>query len=372
MTDLDRTKKRILVICPHRENLAPGQRLKYEQYFPHWRANGYEVVVSPFMSRRFQSIVYQPGRFVEKAFWTLWGYLVRIRDFFRLPFYDGAYVFLWVTPFGWPLFEWCYARVLKRLIYDIDDMVFLGHASDANRFVRVLRGRDKMVCLMKRADHVIVCTPRLEEFVRKHNTQTTDISSTINTDAYLPVNPYSNDRTLTLGWSGSHSTVKYLHLLDQVLRDLSGDLEFRLKVIGASDFDIEGVKVSAQDWNEATEVEDLQGIDIGLYPLPIEEWVLGKSGLKALQYMALGIPTIATRVGANTRIIRDGENGFLVNDPEEWKAAISKLARDTELRRKIGAKATKTVVDHFSVRANQSAYLKVLDTVLAETPRAMA
>ena len=91
---MERTKKRILVICPNRENVAPGQRLKYEQYFPHWRANGYEVVVSPFMSRRFQSIVYQPGRFLEKAFWTLWGYLVRIRDFFRLPFYDGAYVFL--------------------------------------------------------------------------------------------------------------------------------------------------------------------------------------------------------------------------------------------------------------------------------------
>ena len=222
-----------------------------------------------------------------------------------------------------------------------------------------------MVCLMKRADHVIVCTPHLEEFVRKHNTQTTDISSTINTDVYLPANPYSNDRTLTLGWSGSHSTVKYLHLLDQVLRDLSGELEFRLKVIGAPDFDIDGVDVSAQDWNEASEVEDLQEIDIGLYPLPIEEWVLGKSGLKALQYMALGIPTIATRVGANPRIIRDGENGFLVNDPEEWRAAISRLARDTGLRRRIGAEGTKTVVDHFSVRANQGAYLRVLDTVFA-------
>ena len=89
--------------------------------------------------------------------------------------------------------------------------------------------------------------------------------------------------------------------------------------------------------------------------------------------MALGIPTIATRVGANTRIIRDSENGFLVNDPEEWKAAISKLARDTELRRRIGAEATKTVVDHFSVPSQSECLLEgCWNTVFAETPRAMA
>ena len=95
----------LLVICPHRENTAPSQRLKYEQYFDHWRGNGYEVVVSPFMTRRFQSIVYQPGRILEKVFWVGWGYLRRIRDLLRLPFYQGAYVHLWVTPFGPPPFR---------------------------------------------------------------------------------------------------------------------------------------------------------------------------------------------------------------------------------------------------------------------------
>ena len=79
-------KKRILVVCPYPENSAPGQRLKYEQYFDDWRANGFEVVVSPFMTPRFQSIVYQRGRFLEKAFWVLVGYLIRVRDLVRLPF----------------------------------------------------------------------------------------------------------------------------------------------------------------------------------------------------------------------------------------------------------------------------------------------
>ena len=355
--------KRILVVCPHPENVAPGQRLKYEQYFGHWRAHGYEVVVSPFMSRRFQRIVYQPGRLLEKVFWTLWGYLRRIRDLLRAPFYDGAYIFLWVTPFGPPVFEWLYHLALRRFVYDIDDMVFLGHASSANRFVKILKGRQKMVYLMRKAEHVIVCTPTLEEFVKRHNNCTTDISSTIDTDTYIPANPYANDRLLTLGWSGSLSTAKYLHLLDQVLLDLSEEIDFRLKVIGDPDFEIEGLEVIATAWNESAEVKELQDIDIGLYPLPDDDWVLGKSGLKALQYMALGIPTVATRIGANTRIIRDGENGVLVNDSAEWKATILELAADPELRRRVGLEAARTVVERFSVRANQEVYLKVLDGV---------
>ena len=358
--------RRLLVVCPHPENVAPGQRLKYEQYFDHWRANGYDVVVSPFMTRRFQSIVYQPGRILEKVLWVGWGYLRRIRDFLRLPFYDGAYIFLWVTPLGLPFFKGLFAAAGKRFVYDIDDMVFLGHSSEANRFIQVLKGRRKMPFLMGRADHVIVCTPYLKAFVQRHNPKTTDISSTIDTDSYVPVNPYTNDRRLTVGWSGSHSTAKYLHLLDDVLKEMAGEIDFRLKVIGDPGFSMDAVEVDAQEWSEATEVQDLQEIDIGLYPLPDEEWVLGKSGLKALQYMALGIPTVATRVGANSRIIRDGENGFLVVDQEGWKNRLRELASTPDLRRQIGERATRTVSERFSVHANQDAYLGVLDGVFGE------
>ena len=358
--------KRLLVVCPHPENVAPGQRLKYEQYFDHWRANGYEVVVSPFMTRRFQAIIYQPGRILEKVFWVGWGYLRRIRDLFRLPFYDGAYIFLWVTPLGIPLFEGLFSFAARHFVYDIDDMVFLGHSSEANRFIQVLKGRRKMAFLMRRADHVIVCTPHLETFVQRYNPKTTDISSTIDTDRYVPVNPYSNDGRLTLGWSGSHSTAKYLHLLDDVLKEIGREIDFRLKVIGDPSFSMDGVEVDAQEWREPTEVRDLQEIDIGLYPLPDEEWVLGKSGLKALQYIALGIPTVATRIGANSRIIQDGENGFLVSDQEEWRNRLLSLASDPELRRRVGDRANRTVSERFSVRANRDAYLGVLEGVFGE------
>lgn len=357
--------KRILVICPHPEGVAPGQRLKYEQYFDDWRAHGYEVVVSPFMSDRLQSIVYRRGRVLEKAFWVAVGYLRRVRDLFRLPYYDGAYVFLWVTPFGPPIFERLVRWAAKRMLYDIDDLVFLGHSSAANRWIEVLKGRRKMLYLMGAAEHVIVCTPHLDDFVRQYNRRTTDISSTIDTERYRPSNPYSNEGDLTLGWSGSHSTAPYLHLLDDVLRELSEEVGVRLRVIGDPAFDIEGVEVEAMAWSEPTEVGDLSAIDIGLYPLPDEEWVLGKSGLKALQYMALGIPVVATDIGAARRIIEHGTNGFLVGTDEEWVRTIRRLAEDPELRRRVGEAGRRTVEERFSVRGTAPAYRNVLGAVFA-------
>ena len=141
--------------------------------------------------------------------------------------------------------------VARSLVYDIDDLVFLGHSSAANRFIEVLKGRRKMTFLMRKADHVIVCTPHLEAFVQQHNPKTTDISSTIDTDRYVPVNPYSNDPRLTLGWSGSHSTAEYLHLLDGVLREVAEKIDFRLKVIGDPRFRMDGIEVDAMSPKEA-------------------------------------------------------------------------------------------------------------------------
>jgi len=155
-----------------------------------------------------------------------------------------------------------------------------------------------------------------------------------------------------------------LGLLTDVLRDLARHRRFRLLVIGAPDVRIDGVNVTAIPWAEPTEVADLQQIDIGLYPLPFEEFALGKSGLKALQYMALGIPTVATAFGANFRVIEDGVSGFLVRTAAEWTEKLLLLMGDPDLRRRIGRAARERVVRHYSVRANRDTYLGILQQVV--------
>jgi len=363
-------KRRLLIICPHPENTVPGQRLKYEQYFEHFRQNNIEVQVRPFISPRFQQMVYQKGRFLEKSFWTLWGYWKRFFLFFSLRRYDAVYVFLWVTPFGFTFFEWLYSVFSKKMIYDIDDLVYLADAkSNVNRIIASLKGRKKPIYLMKHADHVITCTPYLDQFVRQYNQHTTDISSTINTDRYRPRTSYAiGNRKIVLGWSGSHSTSKYLRLLEPVFLKLKQKgLSFRVIVMGDENFSMEGIDMEALPWKDTYEVEVIERFDIGLYPLPDEPWVYGKSGLKALQYMAIGIPTVAAAIGTNFRIIKNEETGFLVKDENEWVDRILQLASSEELRRRIGIAAAKEVEDHYSINANKDVYLSIIDQVTSHS-----
>ena len=358
----------MIVICPHPENMAPGQRLKYEQYFDYFRENNIAITVQPFMSVRFQKIVYKKGNFPEKIFWTIYGYIKRFFLIFSLRKYDLTYIFLWVTPFGPPFFEWIYTTISRKVIYDIDDLVYLPESkSNANKLVAGLKGRRKPIFLMCKADHVITCTPYLDSFVRQYNPKTTDISSTINTGKYRSVKNYSIDnRKIILGWSGSHSTSKYLYLLDAVFRKLMNEgCDFKLLVMGDESFKIEGIDVEALPWKESYEADVIRRFDIGLYPLPDEQWVYGKSGLKALQYMAAGVPTIATAIGANFRIIENGVNGFLVKTTEEWISCIRRLSKDKELRIQIGEKGMETVENRFSINANKEIYLSILHKVLA-------
>lgn len=360
------SKKKILFLSPYPVNKAPSQRLKYEQYFKAMEAHGFEVETSSFVSLKFWNIIYKKGFVVKKVIYTISGYIRRTSDLFKLKKYDIVYIHLWVTPFGFPIYEKLVRFLSKKIIYDIDDMIFLGHSSEANRLLENLKGKNKMITLMKDANHIITCTPTLDNFVRQYNLNTTDISSTIDTEKYKPKVHKTSEKTV-LGWSGSHSTSKYVKLLEPIFLELiEKNYNFEVMVIGDENFKFnsDSIPLKSISWNLETEVLDLKKIDIGLYPLPNEKWVLGKSGLKALQYMSLGIPTVATKIGANTRIIKHQINGYLVNENAQWINCIEKLIKNAELRNKIGLNAVETVEKNFSIKSSTKTYLDVLRGVL--------
>lgn len=363
-------KRKIFVICPFPQDVAAGQRLKYEQYFDHWCENGYDITVSSFMDMPMWKIVYTPGNYAAKVFGTLRGYFRRIRDIFRIGRYDLVYVFMWVTPIGTSFFERLVRALSKRLIYDIEDNALIEKSSEINPFIKIVKSTGKTKYLIKTADHVITSSPFLNDYCLGINKKKacTYISSSVDTDRFLPINTYSNERKVTIGWTGTFSSKRYLDTLRNVFLELKKRRDFRLRVIGNFQYDFPGIDLEVIPWTKEKEIEDLQGIDIGVYPLVQNNWVLSKSGLKAIQYMAFGLPTVATNVGTTPRIIRQMENGWLVKTDEEWVDALETLINNPDLRRKIGEAARITVLENYSTHVIKSLYLSILnkmeDTIL--------
>ncbi len=360
----------MLVLCPHPLGVAAGQRLKFEQYYADWREHGWEVVPSPYMDLKLWSVLHKPGHAPAMIVGALKGLARRVADLLRIHRFDLVYCFMYVTPVGTTLFERLARTFSRRLIYDIEDHLLVGYGVKIdfpNPLLRMLKGSGKARFLIRRADHVITSSPFLNETCMLINQKKacTYISSSVDTDRFLPVNRYTNDVTPTIGWTGTFSTRVYLDLLRPVFQELARRRRFRLRVIGNFDYELEGVDLEVIRWTAEREVQDLRAIDIGVYPLPLVEWVSGKSGLKAIQYMAFGIPCVATNVGTTPMLIRDGENGVLVRSEEEWLSALERLLDDPDLRRRLGQLARKDAVQRYSTRAVAEDYRRVIDQVMA-------
>jgi glycosyltransferase involved in cell wall biosynthesis len=360
--------KRLLVICPYPEGVAAGQRLKYEQYFDDWRAAGWDITVANYMDMALWNVIWDKGHAFTKALGVFKGHLRRLRDLFRIARYDLVYLHMWATPFGTTLFERLIRWRAKALVYDIEDNVVIGNAtaSDQGMLRRLLKGPGKARYLIRTADHVITSSPFLNDVCLGLNRKKacTYISSSVDTDRFQPATPYSNDRQVVIGWTGTFSSRPYLDLLRGVFQRLARKHDFRLRVIGNFDYQLPGVELEVIRWNAAQEVEQLQALDIGVYPLPVDDWVMGKSGLKAIQYMAFALPCVATNVGNTPNIIRNGENGMLVTSEDDWEAALARLLDGPDLRRKLGEAARIDAEAKYSVRAVAAQYRAALENAV--------
>ncbi len=359
----------MLVLCPYPEGVAAGQRLKYEPYIDDWRADGWEVEVAPFMDARLWQAAWEPGRLPDKVLGTLRGYGRRLASLLRLGRHDLAYVFMWATPIGPPIFERIVRRQVPRLIYDLEDNLLIGQglprAADPNALARLVKGAAKPSYLVRAADHVITSSAPLAAHVQalRGDGAATYITASVDTDRFRPAQRPDGD-ILTIGWTGTFSSRIYLDMLREVFRELARRIPYRLRVIGNFDYSLPGVDLEVVRWSAEREVDDMQAIDIGVYPLPDDPWVAGKSGLKAIQYMAFGLPVVASRAGFTPEIVADGETGILVSTPEEWLCALERLLRDPGLRQRLGHAGRRRAVERFSRDAVRGQYRAVINSVV--------
>lgn len=287
------------------------------------------------------------------------GFLRRFNILASVIDYDIVFIHRELAPLGPPLFEWVIAKLFrKKIVYDFDDAIWLTDVKGEAWLPKILRSRSKVKSIIRWSYTISCGNEFLCNYARQFNTRVKYNPTTIDTTYHRPIEQSKKVNELIIGWTGSHSTLKYLDSIVPVIKHLGKkypDLVFM--VIANKKPDIEVSNLSFITWNEKSEIEDLSKIDIGIMPLPDDEWSKGKCGFKLLQYMALEKPSVASPVGVNTTIITNGKDGLICQSPNEWIAALEKLIVDPQLRTRLGKEGRRKVEDSYSVLSNTANFL---------------
>lgn len=351
---------KVLFLVPYPLGEAPSQRFRFEQYLDLLQSRGIQYVIQPFLSNSNWRVFYHEGNYYRKAAALLTGFLRRIRAIAIARRFDFIFIHREAAPVGPPLVEWFLVVILrKKVIYDFDDAIWMTDRQDESFLSRLVKWRSKVGRICAWSYKVSCGNFFLCSYALKFNRAVVFNPTTLDTSSiHLPSRKVSSDNSVVIGWTGSHSTLKYLRSVETVLKKLTAEYpEVTVRIIADRQIDLDITRLEFTLWRKETEIEDLNQIDIGIMPLPDDEWSKGKCGFKALQYMALEIPAVASAVGANLSIIEHGVNGYLVTTRDEWLKYLKVLIENPELRRKLGAGGRQTVNQGFSVSANSTRFL---------------
>ncbi len=351
---------KILLLSRYSRNGA-STRLRTLQYIPHLESRGFEIDVSPLFSEKYLE-AFNSGR--PRLAEAGKCYLKRSLALLKVKKYD----LLWIEK---ELFSYLPALPERFLslsgvpyVADYDDAIF--HRYDCHRLypVRLLLGR-KIDAVMAGARAVIAGNSYLAERAVKAGARRVEIVPTV-VDAERYVVKEKSTGPVTIGWIGSRTTTPYFSGIVPVIREAVQEssqaaVKTVIAAVGAYRDYLPHNDVMVFPWSEETEVSEIGKFDIGVMPLPDSSWERGKCGYKLIQYMACGLPVVASPVGVNRDIVKNGINGYLAETPEEWKKALSILIKDKELRIRMGKEGRKLVEEKYSLSVQAPVIEKILE-----------
>ena len=332
---------------------AAATRYRLEQFIVPLAERGITLEVRPFLDSSLFASLYRRERMARNATGLTAAALRRFGDVARARKADVILVQREAMMFGPPMIEWLMNRLGKRpMVLDLDDATYVSYTSPTyGRLASRLKWFSKTDDLIRWAK-VVTCGNRtIAEYVSSKGAQARIIPTVVDTERFRPRTAEVERDPPVLGWIGTHSTLQYLETIFPALQELARSYRFRLKIVGAGQREIKvpGVEVESLDWSMEREIEDFQSFDIGLYPIIADKWASGKSGFKAIQYMAVGIPYVVSPVGACTEIGEPGMTHFLASTKDEWTAALGNLLADREMRERMGQAGRRHAVEHYTV-----------------------
>lgn len=351
----------VLLLCAHRPIRSPSQRYRFEQYLPYLKENGFNFTWSFLLNEKDDKTFYGKGKTLSKILIIIKTIFIRLKDVRRFKKFDIIFIQREALFLGTSYFEKKAFKSGAKVIFDFDDSIWFADTSPENKKWEFIKKPKKFFKSITYSQTVIAGNAYLHSKALPFNKNTVIIPTTINTNYHLPKPELRNKDYVTIGWSGSISTIKHFEILVPVLIQVANryNTKVSFKIIRQTNYTNNVLPVKSISWTEETEVDNLNSFDIGIMPLPNDEWAKGKCGLKGLSYMACGVATIMSNVGVNADIIQHGITGFLANTEEDWLNYLIKLIEDKDLRQKIGEAGRKTVIEKYSVEANKQLYLNV-------------
>lgn len=354
--------KKILAITPY-PNLSADTRYRITQFIPHLEQAGWAVDLRPMMDDRLFAIYNHEGKTVEKITRTFQRSGLRVIDCLKAHNYDLILLHKEAYPFGPPVLENLIHRLQPRIIYDMDD-AFWSHPPQLRQIGRFLRDPQRIDKIISLSSHVLAGNPYLADYALQFNSHVSIFPTVLNTERYT-LRHEVDDGRVTIGWVGRWSSSPYLDQLIPVFKKLLDEYPaVNFRFVGADPAGLPAnERMEFVPWQLQNEIIDIRSFDIGIMPLPNDVYSLGKCGFKLLQYMALGIPAVASPIGVNKDIIQDGINGFLATTETEWFDSLSILIKDIRLRKEIGLKARQTVKERYAVEVQVPILLNILKTI---------
>lgn len=350
----------ILLLCRY-AGLGASSRVRFGQYLPHLEAAGWKVDVAPFFSDEYLQALYRgKPRTVE----AVRGYWHRLLSLFRA----NRYSVLWIEKEVFPFMPAFAERLLNlagiRFVVDYDDAMFHRYDQHQSFLVRTLLGK-KIDAVMRHATLVVAGNNYLANHARAAAARQVAIVPTVVDLNRYQVAPASKSHSPVIGWIGSPATSHYLSGIAPVCRTLCADTNAKFVAVGASKEGLNGVPIEVREWSEDSEVSSIQAFDIGIMPLTDSPWERGKCGYKLVQYMACGLPVVASPVGANREIVEHGVNGFIASTASEWEQALRMLLKNDSLRKSMGAKGRESIEAKYSLQVQAPRLQSLLREMLS-------
>ncbi len=354
--------KRILFLTPYPSGTAGSQRFRFEQYIPLLEKEGVVCDTQSFIDEETWRILYLPGHTIAKLVGVIKGFARRKWLLLKVSRYDFVFIHREVTPIGPPIFEWILAKVLKKkIIYDFDDAIWKENTTGSNAIAKIIKWSSKVGSICSWSLKVSVGNEFLASYARQFNNQVLVNPTTIDTNQlHLPSE--KEKEKIVIGWTGTHSTLRYIELLSDVINKVAEVRDIETLIIADQKPISKIIDFKFLPWEKNTEINDLNKIDIGLMPLEDDEWAKGKCGFKALQFMALEKPVLVSPVGVNANIIAQGVSGYHCVSPEDWESRLIELIDDQSLRKRMGKAGREKVIEEYSVESNSTNFMSLFDS----------